>query len=334
MLPITGCCLLVGDLERSVAFYTEQVGFVLARKALGFAQYRPQGVHISNWEFTNFCEETGLPLSGPRVLHKAMGGLIVASEADVDRAYELLRSRGVRFPKSPQLYPWNAYAAYFSDPDGNIWELYSWPPSGHPTPDLPLRPNVRFEPTVGPRPRSTVTAANARELAPTVTAPSFLGAVPVSAICLLCHDVDELLPFYTEQMGLQVRRQDSGSFVQFWSRYGINLCLWGIDHVADHIGFAPWPRGDTTSKIACTVRAESREQVDELHRDLTEHGVRVPHAPRVHPWNVYAFYFTDPDGNCWEIYHWLEGGPKRDVYRMTDAATMERILRVGDTNVP
>jgi len=31
----------------------------------------------------------------------------------------------------PQAYPWNAYACYFTDPEDNLWEIYTWLEGGH-----------------------------------------------------------------------------------------------------------------------------------------------------------------------------------------------------------
>jgi catechol 2,3-dioxygenase-like lactoylglutathione lyase family enzyme len=32
----------------------------------------------------------------------------------------------VAFRSPPKTYPWHAHAAYFSDPDDNLWEIYCW----------------------------------------------------------------------------------------------------------------------------------------------------------------------------------------------------------------
>jgi hypothetical protein len=32
----------------------------------------------------------------------------------------------VVFRSPPKTYPWHAHAAYFSDPDDNLWEIYCW----------------------------------------------------------------------------------------------------------------------------------------------------------------------------------------------------------------
>lgn len=144
--------------------------------------------------------------------------------------------------------------------------------------------------------------------------PTSITETPISAICLLCRNLEDLLPFYTDRMGFQVRRREE-SFVQFHRSYGVNLCLWTIGHIKQHIGFEVWPEGDRVGKIACTVRTQSKAEIDQLYARLTGTGVNILHQPKVYPWNVYAIYFADPDGNCWEIYHWLDGGPKGDVYQ-------------------
>jgi catechol 2,3-dioxygenase-like lactoylglutathione lyase family enzyme len=125
---ITGCCLLVADLERSIAFYTRKIGFELDRKAPGFAQYKArQGVHLSTWEAGHFHAATGLPDHGARPLNKMMAALLLPSQAAVDAAYAELKERGVSFVHPPKRHAWNAYATYFDDPDGNIWEIFWWP---------------------------------------------------------------------------------------------------------------------------------------------------------------------------------------------------------------
>ena len=128
-LSISGCCLLVADIEVSTAFYTQQVGFELARTAVGFAQYRTiGGAHLSTWQSDHFYRETGLVSHGKQVLNKAMPALLFPNQTALETCYRELQSRGVVFKEAPRLYPWNAYCAYFDDPDGNIWELLWWPP--------------------------------------------------------------------------------------------------------------------------------------------------------------------------------------------------------------
>jgi uncharacterized protein len=140
-----------------------------------------------------------------------------------------------------------------------------------------------------------------------------LTEVPIEAICLLCHDIDKLLPFYTGEMGLQVRRREE-SFIQFHKSHGLNLCLWEISHIKKHIGFEAWPKGDRSSKILNAVRLDSQAAVDEAYARLKGRGVPVLSPPKEYRWGAYAFYFADPDGNCWEFHTWLAGGPRGSTF--------------------
>jgi hypothetical protein len=45
--------------------------------------------------------------------------------------HQELSARGVPFLVEPQAYPWNAYACYFTDPEDNLWEIYTWLAGGH-----------------------------------------------------------------------------------------------------------------------------------------------------------------------------------------------------------
>ena len=50
------------------------------------------------------------------------------SPDEVDRVYEEIISKGATPIKEPEMMPWGRRTAFFSDPDGNIHELYSLKP--------------------------------------------------------------------------------------------------------------------------------------------------------------------------------------------------------------
>ena len=50
-------------------------------------------------------------------------GLLAASVADVDGAYEGLKAKGVTFIKPPTDQRWGLRTAHFADPEGNLWEI-------------------------------------------------------------------------------------------------------------------------------------------------------------------------------------------------------------------
>ena len=50
-------------------------------------------------------------------------GLLAASVADVDAAYEELKAKGVIFVRPPTDQHWGLRTAHFADPEGNLWEI-------------------------------------------------------------------------------------------------------------------------------------------------------------------------------------------------------------------
>ena len=142
--------------------------------------------------------------------------------------------------------------------------------------------------------------------------PSGATDCPIAALCLLCRNNEDLLPFYVDRMGFEIRRREEG-FIQMMCESGISLCLWEIGHIRQHIGYEVWPAGNRTGKVACTVELGSQADVDAHYHKLLSAGVEIGAAPKTFSWNAYAFYLSDPDGNCWEFYHWLGGGPQGDT---------------------
>ncbi len=54
--------------------------------------------------------------------------------------------------------------------------------------------------------------------------------------------------------------------------------------------------------------AQSRNQIDELAKQISAHGGRVTNLPREYPYtpSYYAVFFTDPDGMKLELMHMTE----------------------------
>lgn len=62
---------------------------------------------------------------------------------------------------------------------------------------------------------------------------------------------------------------------------------------------------DRVGLCEIAFRAETREQVDELYRQLLHRGAMVLDAPREYPYvpGYYAVFFADPDGIKLELVH-------------------------------
>lgn len=129
---ITDVCVLVQDVDATVLFYTEMLGFTLKHRAPGFADFSGAGVTLACWERKHIAAHAGVTV-GTGVANVAIA-VKLDSEAEIDAAYAELSVKGVSFVSPPADYPWNARCVYFSGPDGEVWELYAWLPGGAPGP--------------------------------------------------------------------------------------------------------------------------------------------------------------------------------------------------------
>src|SRR3954469_2819714 len=108
----------VADVERSLAFYSDQLGFVLdvdVRPApdVRFVQLTPPGSACS----ISLVDRDDMPVGSLRGLH-----LVVA---DIEAARDALIAQGVEV--QPVVDHGGVQWAYFSDPDGNEWCLQYMP---------------------------------------------------------------------------------------------------------------------------------------------------------------------------------------------------------------
>ena len=112
----------VSDVDRAIAFYTDQVGFHLdhdhrVSDEIRFVQITPPG--------------SGCSISfGVGVTTKAPGSVegLQVVVADVAAARAELMDRGVEVSDLAE-FPWGTFA-FFSDPDGNGWALQQMPAPG------------------------------------------------------------------------------------------------------------------------------------------------------------------------------------------------------------
>ncbi len=123
---ISDVCILCSDLETSVRFYVDKLGFTPKHRAEGFADFTGAGLTLALWEIDHISRHTGISnIRGPGA-HKACIAIELSSPAELDRLYRDLSEKGVSFYGPPADHVWNARCAYFTDPDGTLWELYAW----------------------------------------------------------------------------------------------------------------------------------------------------------------------------------------------------------------
>jgi predicted lactoylglutathione lyase len=113
----------VRDLANSTAFYVE-LGFKRkARNAEGVAFFSAGSVVFAVFPIEDLAKDAGLdanPTNGFRGVALAWN---CRSESEVDAAYQRALRAGAKSVKTPQKAFWGGYQAYFSDPDGHLWEV-------------------------------------------------------------------------------------------------------------------------------------------------------------------------------------------------------------------
>ena len=130
---ITVITLGVDDLERSVAFYRDALGFPtqgiigteFEHGAVAFFDLQ-HGLRLAVWPRDSIAHDTGLP-SSPASPTELTIGHNVSSVDQVDAVMELAKTAGATIVKPAGDTFWGGYAGYFQDPDGHLWEVV-WNP--------------------------------------------------------------------------------------------------------------------------------------------------------------------------------------------------------------
>ena len=114
--------LAVADLDRSVRFYGEGLGFPRYDDAEDIALFRLNGTWLGLYGRDALAEDAGIDSIG-----SGFGGFSishnVSCEAEVEEVVNLAVAAGARLVKKPRKTSWGGFGGYFSDPDGHLWEV-------------------------------------------------------------------------------------------------------------------------------------------------------------------------------------------------------------------
>jgi uncharacterized protein len=119
----------VDDLERSLRFYREGLGFPspgiigteFEHGAVAFFDLH-DGLKLAAWKRDDLSHDSGLPKAQRSPAEFSIGHN-VASEREVDAVMEQAAKAGARIVKKAQKTFFGGYAGYFQDPDGHLWEV-------------------------------------------------------------------------------------------------------------------------------------------------------------------------------------------------------------------
>ena len=92
---ISDVCILCRDIERSIRFYVDKLGFKPKHRAEGFADFTGAGLTLALWEIDHISRHTGISnVRGPGA-HKACIAVHLPSPEEVNASYRELVDAGV-----------------------------------------------------------------------------------------------------------------------------------------------------------------------------------------------------------------------------------------------
>jgi catechol 2,3-dioxygenase-like lactoylglutathione lyase family enzyme len=130
---ITLITLGVDDLEKSLAFYRDGLGFptegIVGQEfehgAVAFFDLQP-GLKLAVWPRADIAHDTKLSRTPPSPTEFTLGHN-VGSKAEVDGVMDQAKEAGAKIVKPAGDTFWGGYAGCFQDPDGHLWEV-AWNP--------------------------------------------------------------------------------------------------------------------------------------------------------------------------------------------------------------
>ena len=130
---ITVITLGVDDLERSLRFYRDGLGFAtegIVGKEFEFGAVAffdlHAGLKLAIWPRKSLAHDSGLPLTAPSATELSIGHN-VGSRTEVDAVMAQASSAGAVIVKAAHETFWGGYAGYFQDLDQHLWEVV-WNP--------------------------------------------------------------------------------------------------------------------------------------------------------------------------------------------------------------
>jgi catechol 2,3-dioxygenase-like lactoylglutathione lyase family enzyme len=119
----------------------------------------------------------------------------------------------------------------------------------------------------------------------------------VSLVTIAVDDIRGATAFY-RALGWEPSAASVEGEVTFFDTQGALLALWGRPSLAADSGAEIRGRN-----AALAINLESREAVDAAFARVAAAGGTIVRTPHATDWGGYSGYFTDLDGNLWEMAH-------------------------------
>ncbi len=121
--------ILSDDVQSMKEFYNNILGFEILEDLGRYVEFLNEGTRfaICSREVMSECTDH-ISFKELRSGQSFELAFPLDSLGEVDRIYEEIVSKGATPVKKPEMMPWGKRTTFFSDPEGNIHELYSLKP--------------------------------------------------------------------------------------------------------------------------------------------------------------------------------------------------------------
>lgn len=123
MRKIVATELIVRDLAACTAFYRDTLGLTVTESEPDHITFKVGDLYFFLLEASSAAR-----MISEESLDLQLGGgshvLLAASVDNVDAMYADLKAKGVHVFRPPTDQPWGLRTAYFTDPEGNFWEIH------------------------------------------------------------------------------------------------------------------------------------------------------------------------------------------------------------------
>jgi lactoylglutathione lyase len=123
---ISAHLIMVRDFDKSFKFYQDTLEFKTVTNEKGFAAFKIGDSTLAVLDISMAADMISEDAIQP-AKEFIPRSLFAVFMDDCDAEYERLKAKGVHFIKPPVTQPWGQRTAYFTDPDGNIWEISHFP---------------------------------------------------------------------------------------------------------------------------------------------------------------------------------------------------------------
>ncbi len=127
----------------------------------------------------------------------------------------------------------------------------------------------------------------------------------VNAYVLPVKDLEKCISFYRDKLGLQLKnKEDDFAYLVFSNQAGPGIGLISMKSAANLLSEAQvQPKKESVHR---TYLAVFLDDVDKEYEQLRSKGVQFIKPPTDFPWGQRIAYFEDPEGNLWEISHFVK----------------------------